>query len=68
MNQQNTHSFQVDMEHSPEQTIYEVTKQTDKLKKIKVIPCIFSDYNAMKQVNHKKKSGKITNIWRLNNM
>ena len=38
-------------------------------KKIKVIPCIFSDHNTMKlEVNHKKKFGKTTNTWRLNNM
>jgi len=37
--------------------------------KIKIIPCIFSAHNAMKlEVKHKKKSGKLTNTWRLNNM
>ena len=41
----------------------------NKLKKIKVIPFIFSDNNTMKlKINHKKKSGKSTNIRRLNNM
>ena len=41
----------------------------DKFKMIEIIPCIFSDHNAMKlEVNHKKKSGKTTNTWRLNNM
>ena len=31
-----------------------------KYKKIKVIPCIFSDHNTMKlEINHKKKCGKI---------
>ena len=31
-----------------------------------IIPCIFSDHNAMKhEVNHKNKLGKITNTWRL---
>jgi len=31
----------------------------NKFKNIKVIPCIFSDYNAMKvEINHKKNSGK----------
>ena len=34
----------------------------NKLKKIEVIPCIFSDYNTMKlEINHKKKSGKNAN-------
>ena len=29
----------------------------------------FSNHNAMKlEINYKKKSGKNTNIWRLNNM
>jgi len=37
--------------------------------KIKIIPCIFSDHNVMKlEVNHKKKNGKTTNIWRLKNI
>ncbi|EFB27488.1 hypothetical protein PANDA_007824, partial [Ailuropoda melanoleuca] len=41
----------------------------NKFKKIKVKPCIFSDHNIMKRgVNHKKKFGKTTNTWRLNNM
>ena len=40
----------------------------NKLKKIEVIPCIFSNHNAMKlEINHKKKSGKATNTWRSNN-
>ena len=40
----------------------------DKYKKIKIIPCIYSDYNAMKlEVNHKKKPGNATNTWRSNN-
>ena len=30
---------------------------------------IFSDHKGMKlEINHKKKSGKSTNTWRLNNM
>ena len=41
----------------------------NKYKKIEIIPCIFSDHNAMKlEINHKKKFGKTTNTWRLNNM
>ena len=40
-----------------------------KYKKIKVISCNFSDDNAMKlEANHEKKSGKTTDIWKLNNM
>ena len=39
-----------------------------KYKKIEIIPCIFSDHNAMKlEINHKKKLGKVTNTWRLRN-
>ena len=35
----------------------------NKYTKIEIIPCIFSDHNAMKlEVNHKKKIGKTTNI------
>ena len=38
----------------------------NKYKKIKIIPSIFSDHNAMKlEISHKKKFGKITNTWRL---
>ena len=38
----------------------------NKYKKIKIIPCIFSDHNAMKlEINHKKNFGEITNTWRL---
>ena len=37
-----------------------------KYKKIEIIPCIFSDHNAMKlEINHKKKFEKVTNTWRL---
>ena len=33
-----------------------------KYKKIKTIPCIFSDYNTMKlEISHKEKFGKVTN-------
>ncbi|EFB27826.1 hypothetical protein PANDA_007651, partial [Ailuropoda melanoleuca] len=40
-----------------------------KFKKIKVIPCNFSDHNAMKlETNHKKTSGKNTNTCRSNNV
>ena len=39
-----------------------------KYKKIKIIPCIFSDHNAMKlEINHKKKFAKVKNTWRLKN-
>ena len=40
-----------------------------KYKKIKIIPCTFSDHNTMKlKINHKKKFGKVTNTWRLKNI
>ena len=39
-----------------------------KFQKIKVIPCIFSDHNAMKYEINKKKPLKITNTWQLNDM
>lgn len=33
---------------------------------MEVIPCIFSNHNTMEaEINHKKKSGKNTNMWRL---
>ena len=40
-----------------------------KHKGIEIIPCIFSDHNIIKlKINHKKKFGKVTNTWRLNNI
>ena len=39
-----------------------------KLKKIEIIPSIFSDHNAVKlDVNYRRKTIKNSNIWRLNN-
>ena len=41
----------------------------NKLKKAEIILNIFSDQNGVKlEINYKKKAGKITNIWRQNNM
>ena len=41
----------------------------NKYKKIVIIPCIYSDHNAMKlEINHKKKFGKTENTWRLKNI
>ena len=37
-------------------------------KKIKIIPCIFSDHNAMKVEINKNKFVKVTNTWRLKNI
>ena len=37
--------------------------------KIGIIPCIFSDHNALKlELNHKRKFRKNTNTWRLNSI
>ena len=45
------------------------TSSLNKYKKIEIIPCIFSDHNAMKlEINHKKKFGKVTYTWRLKNI
>ena len=41
----------------------------NKFKKIEVISSIFSEHNDMKlKINSRKKNGKNTNMWRLNNM
>ena len=46
--------------------IVEHKSALNKFKKIKIIPCIFSDHNAIKlEINHKKKFGKTTHTWRL---
>ena len=40
-----------------------------KFKKIEIIPNIFSDHNCMKlEINYRRKNGKRTNTWKLNNM
>ena len=40
-----------------------------KFKKFEIIPCIFSDHNAVRlDVNYRRKTIKNSNIWRLNNM
>ena len=40
-----------------------------KLKKVEIIPSIFSDHNTVRlDVNYREKTIKNTNIWRLNNM
>ena len=39
-----------------------------KFKKIEIIPSIFSDHNALRlDLNYRRKTIKISNIWRLNN-
>jgi hypothetical protein len=39
-----------------------------KYKKIEIIPCIVSDYNALKlEINNKNSSKKYENNWKLNN-
>ena len=39
-----------------------------KFKKIEIVSSIFSDHNAMRlDINHKKKTVRNTNTWRLNN-
>ena len=41
----------------------------NRFKRIKIISSIFSDSSSMKpELNYRKKNGKSTNTWRLNNM
>ena len=41
----------------------------NKFKRIEIISSIFSDHNDMKlEINYMKKTGKFTNMWRLNSM
>ena len=41
----------------------------DKFKKTEIMSSIFSNHNAVRlEINHKKKTVKNTNTWRLNNM
>ena len=40
--------------------------RSQSLPKIGIVPCIFSDHNALKQeLTHKKKFGRNSNTWRL---
>ena len=40
----------------------------NKYEKIKIISSVFSNHNGMKlEINYKKKTGKYTNTWKLNN-
>ena len=41
----------------------------DKIKKMEIIPSIFSDHNAVRlDLNYRRKTIKNSNIWRLKNM
>ena len=41
----------------------------NKPKKPEIISTVFSEHNGIKlEINYKKKIGKFTNMWRLNNM
>ena len=41
----------------------------NRYKNMEIIACIFSDHNVMKlEINHTKKFGKTTNMWKLNNL
>ena len=38
----------------------------NRYQKIGIVPCIFSDHNALKlELNHNRKFGRISNTWRL---
>ena len=40
----------------------------NKFKEIEIMSNIFSNHNGMKlEINYKRKTGKFTNMWRLNN-
>ena len=67
--QKKTSSSQVHMEYSPGQTISWVTNQASvNLKKIEIVPRIFSNHNSVRlNINYKKKTLRNTNTWRLNN-
>lgn len=48
--------------------ILEHKKIHKRFKKIVIIPCIFSKHSVMKLANSsRRKTGKFTNIWKLNN-
>lgn len=56
------------MEHSQGEIICWDMKQVS-IKNTEIITSIFSDQNGMKlEVNYKQKAGKMTNMWRFQNM
>ena len=69
LKQRNTHLLQCTWDVLQIDHILGYKSALNKYKKIEIIPCIFSDHNAMKlKINHKKNFGKVTNTWRLKNI
>jgi hypothetical protein len=60
-------SSQQPTEFSPKLIILGYKAILRKYKKIEIIPCILSDYNALKLENNKICSRKYANNWKLNN-
>ena len=58
------------MEHCPGHISFVRPQNSlNKFKKAKLISSISSDHNYVKlEMNYKKKTGKFTNMWSLNNM
>ena len=66
---QNTHSFQVHMEHFQRCHMEGHKASFNKFKKIEIISSIFSDHKGLKlETNHKGKNPKHSKSWRLNGM
>ena len=65
-NKQNTHSFQMHMEHFQRQTTGE---SLNKFKKIEIVSSIFSDHKGLKlETNIKENNPQNSKTWRLNGM
>ena len=65
LKKQNTHSFQVHIEHSLGLT----TKQDSTKLSVEIISSIFSDHSSMKlEISHRKSNKKKTITWKLKNM
>ena len=66
---QNTQSSQVHIEHFPNYTLCQSITQVLINLQQKSDPALFSSHNSMKlEVNYTKKTAKLANKWRLNNM
>ena len=64
--QLNTHSSQLHMTFSRIDHILGHKSGLNRYQKIGIVPCIFSDHNALKlELNHNKKFGRTSNTWRL---
>lgn len=64
--QQNTHPFQVHMEHSPGQIIHWLWNKSYKTQRTAITSSTFQTKYSETKIDHRKKNVKRTDTWRLN--